>query len=40
MRIILFTGKGGVGKITANLFGQEINALEEIEKNRGDIKSY
>jgi arsenite-transporting ATPase len=83
MRIILFTGKGGVGKttlsaatalhcankgyktlvistdaahslsdsfetqlstqqkkITANLFGQEINALEEIEKNWGDIKSY
>lgn len=83
MRIILFTGKGGVGKttlsaatalrcadkgyktlvistdaahslsdsfetrlnsqpkkITSNLFGQEINALEEIEKNWGDIKSY
>jgi len=83
MRIILFTGKGGVGKttlsaatallcaqkgyktlvistdaahslsdsfetqlssqpkkITASLFGQEINALEEIEKNWGDIKSY
>jgi len=83
MRIILFTGKGGVGKttlsaatallcaqkgyktlvistdaahslsdsfetqlsnqpkkITANLFGQEINALEQIEKNWGDIKSY
>lgn len=83
MRILLFTGKGGVGKttlsaatallcankgyktlvistdaahslsdsfetqlstrpkkITANLFGQEINALEEIEKNWGDIKSY
>jgi len=83
MRIILFTGKGGVGKTTfsaatallsaqkghktlvistdaahslsdsfetelsnqpkkiaANLYGKEINALEEIEKNWGDIKSY
>lgn len=83
MRIILFTGKGGVGKTTLsaatallsaekghktlvistdaahslsdsfeiklsnqpkkiapNLFGQEINALEEIEKNWGDIRSY
>jgi arsenite-transporting ATPase len=27
-------------KITANLYGQEINALEEIEKNWGDIKVY
>jgi len=83
MRIILFTGKGGVGKTTLaaatallsakkgaktlvistdaahslsdsfdtqlsnepkkiapHLFGQEINALEQIEKNWGDIKSY
>jgi len=83
MRIILFTGKGGVGKttlsaatallsarrgyktlvistdaahslsdsfeielsntpkkITARLYGQEINALEEIEKKWGEIKSY
>jgi arsenite-transporting ATPase len=83
MRIILFTGKGGVGKTTfsaatallsaqkgyktlvistdaahslsdsfeiqltnqhkkirSNLHGQEINALEQIEKNWGDIKSY
>lgn len=83
MRIILFTGKGGVGKttfsaatallcaqkgyktlvistdaahslsdsfeiqlsnqpkkISTNLYGQEINALEQIEKNWGDIKSY
>lgn len=83
MRIILFTGKGGVGKTTfsaatallsaqkgyktlvistdaahslsdsfeiqltnqpkkiaSNLYGQEINALEQIEKNWGDIKSY
>lgn len=83
MRLILFTGKGGVGKTTlaaatallsskkgyktlvistdaahslsdsfdiqlANepqkiaprLYGQEINALEQIEKNWGDIKSY
>jgi len=83
MRIILFTGKGGVGKttfsaatallsaqkgyktlvistdaahslsdsfeiqlsnqpkkISSNLYGQEINALEQIEKNWGDIKSY
>jgi arsenite-transporting ATPase len=83
MRIILFTGKGGVGKTTfsaatallsaqkgyktlvistdaahslsdsfetqlsnqpekigVNLYGQEINALEQIEKNWGDIKSY
>lgn len=83
MRIILFTGKGGVGKTTLAagsallsaqkghktlvistdaahslsdsfdtqlgntpkkiapyLFGQEINALEQIEKNWGDIKSY
>jgi arsenite-transporting ATPase len=27
-------------RIAANLFGQEINALEQIEKNWGDIKSY
>jgi len=83
MRIILFTGKGGVGKttlaaasallsakkgyktlvistdaahslsdsldvqlsnqpkrITSNLYGQEINTLEEIEKKWGEIKSY
>ncbi len=83
MRIILFTGKGGVGKTTLaaatsilaarqgyktiiistdaahslsdafelelansprqiapNLFGQEINALEEIEKKWGEIKTY
>jgi arsenite-transporting ATPase len=83
MRIILFTGKGGVGKttlaaatsllsakkgyktlvistdaahslsdsfetqlsnspkeITANLYGQEINALEEIEKKWGAIRNY
>ncbi len=83
MRIILFTGKGGVGKTTLsaatallsarrgyktlvistdaahslsdsfeteltntpkkivpNLCGQEINALEEIERKWGDIKSY
>jgi arsenite-transporting ATPase len=83
MRIILFTGKGGVGKTTfsaatallsaqkgyrtlvistdaahslsdsfdiqlsnqpkkiaPNLYGQEINALEQIEKTWGDIKSY
>lgn len=83
MRIILFTGKGGVGKttlsaatallsaqkgyktlvistdaahslsdsfeiqlsnqakkITANLFGKEINALEEVGKKWGEIKSY
>jgi arsenite-transporting ATPase len=83
MRIILFTGKGGVGKTTicaasallsakkgyktlvistdaahslsdsfetelsnqpkriaANLYGQEINALEQIEKKWGEIKSY
>lgn len=83
MRIILFTGKGGVGKTTLaaatallsakkgyktlvistdaahslsdsleiqlsnqpkriapNLFGQEINATEEIEKKWGEIKSY
>ncbi len=83
MRIILFTGKGGVGKTTlaaasallsarkghktliisadaahslsdsletqlsnqplkiaANLYGQEINALEEIEKKWGEIKNY
>ena len=83
MRLILFTGKGGVGKttlaaatallsakkgyktlvistdaahslsdsfdtqlsnepqkITPRLYGQEINALEQIEKNWGDIKSY
>lgn len=83
MRIILFTGKGGVGKTTLaaasallsakngyktliistdaahslsdsfethisnqpkqivpNLFGQEINALEEITKKWGDIKKY
>lgn len=83
MRIILFTGKGGVGKTTLaaatallsakkgaktlvistdaahslsdsldtqlsnepkkiapHLYGQEINALEQIEKNWGDIKSY
>jgi arsenite-transporting ATPase len=83
MRIILFTGKGGVGKTTlaaatallsarrgyktliistdaahslsdsfevelentpkkiiSNLFGQEVNALEEIEKKWGEIKTY
>jgi arsenite-transporting ATPase len=83
MRIILFTGKGGVGKttlaaasallsakkgyktlvistdaahslsdsleiplsnvpkrITSNLYGQEINTIEEIEKKWGEIKSY
>ncbi len=83
MRIILFTGKGGVGKTTLaaatallsakkgyktliisadaahslsdsfeiplanqpkkiapNLYGQEINALEEIEKKWGEIKNY
>lgn len=83
MRIILFTGKGGVGKttlaaatsllsakkgyktlvistdaahslsdsfetqlfnspkeITTNLYGQEINALEEIEKKWGAIRNY
>lgn len=83
MRIILFTGKGGVGKTTLaaatallcarrghrtlaistdaahslsdsfevelgnaprpilpNLFGQEINALEEIEKKWGEIQAY
>jgi len=83
MRIILFTGKGGVGKttlaastallsarrgyktliistdaahslsdsfeaplgnspqkITANLFGQEVNALEQMEAKWGGIKSY
>jgi arsenite-transporting ATPase len=83
MRIILFTGKGGVGKttlaaatallsakkgyktlaistdaahslsdsfetqlsndlkkISPNLYGQEINSLEEIEKKWGEIKSY
>jgi arsenite-transporting ATPase len=83
MRIILFTGKGGVGKTTLSaatallsanrgyktlvistdaahslsdsfeiqlsnqpkriapqLYGQEINALEEIEKKWGEIKSY
>ena len=83
MRIILFTGKGGVGKttlaaasallsakkgyktlvistdaahslsdsldvqlsnqpkrITPNLYGQEINTIEEIEKKWGEIKSY
>lgn len=83
MRIILFTGKGGVGKttlaaatsllsakrgyktiilstdaahslsdsfetqlsntpkkITSNLYGQEINAMEEIEKKWGEIQSY
>ncbi len=27
-------------KITANLFGQEVNALEEIEKKWGEIKTY
>jgi arsenite-transporting ATPase len=83
MRLILFTGKGGVGKTTLsaatallcakkgwktlvisadaahslsdsfdipltntptviapNLYGREINALEEIEKRWGDIKTY
>ena len=83
MRIVLFTGKGGVGKttlaastaflsarrgyktlvistdaahslsdsfevplgntpqkITANLFGQEVNALEQMEAKWGDIKAY
>ena len=83
MRIILFTGKGGVGKTTlsaatallsaqkghktlvistdaahslsdsfetqlsnqpkkiaSNLYGQEINAIEQIEKKWGDIKTY
>jgi arsenite-transporting ATPase len=83
MRLILFTGKGGVGKTTLsaatallcakkgyktliistdaahslsdsfevplsntpakivhNLFGREVNALEEIEKKWGDIKTY
>ncbi len=83
MRIILFTGKGGVGKTTLaaatallsaqrgyrtliistdaahgladafevelshepqkilpNLYGQEINSLEEIEKKWGEIKNY
>lgn len=83
MRIILFTGKGGVGKTTFsaatallsaqkghktlvistdaahslsdsfetqltnqpkkiadNLYGQEINAIEQIEKKWGDIKTY
>jgi arsenite-transporting ATPase len=83
MRIILFTGKGGVGKttlaastallsarrgyrtlvistdaahslsdsfevplgntphkITANLYGQEINALEQMEAKWGEIKTY
>ncbi len=83
MRLILFTGKGGVGKTTLsaatallsakkghktlvistdaahslsdsfevplantpiriapNLFGREVNALEEIEKKWGDIKAY
>jgi arsenite-transporting ATPase len=83
MRIILFTGKGGVGKTTLaaatallsahkghktliisadaahslsdsfetplsnqplqiapNLYGQEVNALEEIEKKWGEIKKY
>jgi len=83
MRLILFTGKGGVGKTTlaaatallcakkgyktlvistdaahslsdsyeiqlankptkiaANLFGREVNALEEIEKKWGDIQAY
>lgn len=83
MRIILFTGKGGVGKTTLssatallcakkgyktlvistdaahslsdsfeipltnsprkiapNLYGQEVNALEEIEKKWGEIKTY
>jgi arsenite-transporting ATPase len=83
MRIILFTGKGGVGKTTLsaatallsaqkgyktlvistdaahslsdsfetqlsnqpkkiadNLYGQEINAIEQIEKKWGDIKTY